>query len=239
MVEATSPTPEMDLNKIRKKVQHLLNLTTERGATEAEAATALSMAEAILEKYNLAMDSMNSGTEPERKLVEEEFMDGTNTWQRILVRCVAEHNMCETLRKGQKILIFGRALNVMAARTMFAWITPQIYSFYNRAVGDNNNLRANTRWRTDFYLGVATRIEDRIDELQRARHAADNDCKAIVLIRSAEATLFRNQLYPDLIIKRGRKRKVTTGYRYGLLAGSMISLGDDKRIGQDFRQIEE
>jgi len=242
MVEATNqtsdPTPEIDLEKIRKKVQQLLNLTVENGATEAEAANALDKATALLEKYNLTMDTINDIDAAERKLVEEGFQDYTCKWERILIYSIAKFNMCDTLRDGQKMCIFGRTINVMAARLMYAWIVPQIYKFYNEAVGDRTVLRARADWRTDFYLGAAHRIGTRLKELQEARHVVQNDCKAIVLVRSAEATQYRDQLYPDAVNSKNRRRRVTRGYEHGRIAGDKISLGDSKPIGQHFHQLE-
>lgn len=109
-------TPDSILAKIKK----LQALTTERGATPEEAATAAAKAQALLFEHNLQQADVDTkeqaGPDPYGKV--ETTLEGANrntvTWRRTLLYTIAKHNFCTaiTLPNQTKMIVIGKRSNV-------------------------------------------------------------------------------------------------------------------------------
>lgn len=164
-----------DLGKIKDRIQKLLNMTAEKGCTEAEAQVAMQMAQKLLIQYNLQMEEI-IGAQTEKDMAVEmcaEFyaVSGNFNWHKYLTCFVAKHNMCTGVMKGYKnsshhlfdgkriedsgygVFIFGRRMNVQATKVMVEWISIQLEylaTAATRAYDPYNGLPANQELRHEL-----------------------------------------------------------------------------------------
>lgn len=100
----SSVQPDMD--KIIARIQKMLTRTkTDRGSTEAEADTAMKMAQELMSKYNLDMAMVEAAAsksdQPKVERVKEEVKGrAMYKWQRQLAKYVAESNFCYYLTRS-------------------------------------------------------------------------------------------------------------------------------------------
>lgn len=226
-----STDTKVDMDKIREKIRLLLNVTTGRGCTESEAATAISQAIRLLEKYNLAMSDI--GTESPEAKMDNEHMNGIHyKWERVLANSIARHNMCDFVNYDGKCIIIGRAINIEVAREMFSWIATQMTNMIYDYIGERPPNISTVQWRNNFLWGATMRISTRISKLQAERHEKDAECKALVLDRRAEAIGYRNiVVFPGTKWREGKKKHtVGEGYKQGGEAGNKVRLTPEKAI---------
>jgi hypothetical protein len=162
--------------KVVERVQKLLNLARNGGATEGEAAAAMDRAEAIMHANNLsmAMIEANGGHAVEKRL-KDSFNGRANfRWQRWLMEEIAKSMFCyvavvetranirygATRRMQTGYELIGRIGNVTAALQMFEYLNQTIARLrkdYGGSARDGGL----------FAEGVAARLQERI----RTRHA--------------------------------------------------------------------
>ncbi len=122
--------PENVVERIRK----LLRLAEDAGATEAEAASALERASALLLRHNLTIDqvAMTGGDAP--PVTEQPIGTGwAGSWRGTLLASLARHNLCSPLvsRQGKvdTVIVVGRQANVQATHALYDWIAAQLERF--------------------------------------------------------------------------------------------------------------
>jgi len=171
-MQQQSTASEAVISRIRK----LMALTTDAGATEAEAALAASHVQRILAEHNLSMaavetsggTSSGEGGKRERTAVNKRQV---YAWQRYLMNTVAEVNYCVALArfgvgKGQKIFngydLIGRVDNVTTVSLMFEYLLEAIERLARNFV-DNDPARYFTREAHSFKEGCADRLRERLE----------------------------------------------------------------------------
>jgi len=172
-----STASEAVISRIRK----LMALTTDAGATEAEAALAASHVQRILAEHNLSMAAVEAsggatnseGGKRERTAVNKRQV---YSWQRHLMKTVAEVNYCVALARfkvgrGQKIFdgydLIGRVDNVTTVSLMFEYLLEAIERLARNFVG-NDPARYFTREAHSFKEGCAYRLHERLEEQFKA-----------------------------------------------------------------------
>lgn len=133
----TGTAPSADIvNRIRK----LLKVAAHgSGATEAEAATALEMAQKLLLKYNLEGVNMDADGQARSEPINHERLTLTNEdWRRELLKAVAEANFCRMIKEAisgadhyktwipSVVYLVGKPTNRAAVVEMFNWVLAQI-----------------------------------------------------------------------------------------------------------------
>ena len=230
---------QIDMDKIREKVRLLLNLTTEKGATEAEAATAMAIALRLLEKYNLAMSDIGNNS-PESELGSESMNGLHYQWESSLAQSIAKHNMCDFIRYNSRYVIIGRRINMESAIEMYRWIAVQLTNMIYNYVDKRPEYISTVKWRNNFLWGATTRVQARLSELQNERHTMETDCKALVLNRQSEAKDFRmNVLFPNQRwTTTTRKQRIGEGFREGREAGDEVRLTPEKSLSYCTERLE-
>jgi Protein of unknown function (DUF2786) len=162
--------------KVIERVQKLLNLARDGGATEAEAATAMERAEAIMHSNNLSMAMIEaSGGHAVEKRLKDAFSGRASfRWQHWLMKDIAEATFCfvvpvnttakirygATRRMQTGYELIGRISNVTAAKQMFDYLNETIARLRKEYGGS-------ARDGALFAEGVAARLQERI----KSRHA--------------------------------------------------------------------
>lgn len=116
-----------------RKIQGLLNKTTENGATEAEAQSAMLMAQKLMAKHGLDMADIDTEHEKVEKEIAEEYGndDGRlSWWHSSLARVIADNFRCYFfLRSGYKrtrVVFMGLKEDAEVARSVFKFASAQI-----------------------------------------------------------------------------------------------------------------
>jgi len=163
----------MELEKIVARVQKLLSLAGNSGATEAEAATAMEKAQGLLTAYNLDMTTVTNGGDNGMGARGEERLHGGGTkWTQELWRAVADLNFCfyfnveeyrtrpgsskKRMRATHKLV--GRTVNVVSTKIMCEYIEQTI----ERLVKDNQPLN-----KLAYEEGMSDRIIQRVNQRRR------------------------------------------------------------------------
>lgn len=136
-------------DSVLRQIAALQNMTVERGATEAEAQTAMSKLQAILFKYNLDLAEINVGREQGPSFKEDyqftterknrtpgsgfkqrsaQLQDYEREWRVQLAIEVARYNFCRVLtdQKFIHVLFIGSHVNVEVVRSMWEYACEQV-----------------------------------------------------------------------------------------------------------------
>src|SRR3990167_6673883 len=140
-------------DSVLERIQKMLALA-HNNRSEAEAANALAMAQALLQKYNLEISAVSSHRRVDdlgevedkpfafqSKSTSKYGPNRTRTdqaWVKMVARSVAKGSFCRVIIHRYEILFIGRARNIEASMYMFASITGQIESLALAAVREFN-----------------------------------------------------------------------------------------------------
>ncbi len=216
----------MERNKIIDTIQHLLNMTPERGCTEAEAATAMQMAQNLLIKHNLDMASISTddtGNQDESQLIDEPIdFDTYQPWRWSLVAAVAHSNFCKTIRSSGVIRILGRKANVRAVVAMYNWLEPQVI----RLASKSGYVRGE---KTSYILGVISTLRGKLAE-SMAKAEQQAETRALVLNVQSEIDNWYRRQYPH--VHSARSSTIHAGaYGHGQADGGKVSIyGSNKQM---------
>lgn len=162
---------------IIERVQKLIRLSKDGGATEAEAALAAAKAQEIMAEHNLTMATLGDDNTDDAKRQKEEIKGfAMYNWQQELMRKVGEVNFCWTdvhyswgsgsRRTARGYKIIGRAANVASTQVMFEYLRSTISRLALQEVGgDKSQLMSN--WSVSFQKGCAAAIIERLGERHR------------------------------------------------------------------------
>lgn len=178
-------------DNVISRIQKLMALTAERGASEAEAQLAAEHVQRLLAEHNLSMSAVerrggSTGADGKRT---REGVDRRQVykWQRSLMAHVAELNFCKALTKWKragwsKADIFdgydliGRESNVVSARLMFDYLLEAIERLARIEV-NNDPSQYFTRYAHSFKEGMADRLMERLAD-KRKRMMKEQEAKA-------------------------------------------------------------
>jgi hypothetical protein len=181
-----------DRDSIIEKVQAMLAKVPERGATEAEAATALEMAHRLLVKHNLSMAEVETITEEAGQVVEEcDLGIGANgallrntrqSWQGALATVIGRHFFVQVLCFHGTLIFIGRFDNVATVRELNAWIVGQVSRLALEACHEEGRVaRYEKTWIRSCRIGIVMRIHERLEAMVAARAAGDVKMRALVV----------------------------------------------------------
>lgn len=157
-------------DSIRAKIEKLLNMTTERGASEAEQMIAMEKAQKLLREHNLSIADVKD-TE-KKNYREKDIFDGS-PWARRIAHAVAELYDCQYrfLRLSGKTehIFIGRQSNAETSRLIAEYVVVNVLRTARReqrAAGSKHNSFIHS-----FVQGASERIVDRAQELWRIENA--------------------------------------------------------------------
>ena len=233
-VSSKDGTMDVD-DKVLERLQALLRLAQDGGATEAEASLAMERAHTLLLKHGLEMADVE-GNGPDGG-VEEFLYDGLTrqSWIPTLVAVIGQNNYCRVVilgRKGQ-LSIIGRSYNVKVVHHLSLWLIGQISGlastdweareFLGRTEGVSKR-----EWRDSFIQGVMQRIDERLRQQRADDDGISENVRALVVTFDEENTDYIMGHYPDL--SNGKWTFVHTGaYNAGVSAGNSVSVTPEKR----------
>lgn len=112
----------MNNDNIFIKIKKLLEITTDKGATEYEAKTAALMVQKLLAKFNLSIDVVNSFND-EKEIIED-IVDGDKgyLWAKQLAAVVAPNYFCKSFLVCNKIVFYGYKEHISVAKEIFKFL---------------------------------------------------------------------------------------------------------------------
>lgn len=229
-------TPDSILAKIKK----LQALTTERGATPEEAATAAAKAQALLFEHNLSQCDVDTkeqaGPDPYGKV--ETTLEGANrntvTWRRTLLYTIAKHNFCTaiTLPNQTNMIVIGKRSNVETVLYLNHILVREIERL---AVEAGRTVLTNrAAYMVSFCRGAVSTIHRRLAEQQReseqaattATNSRHTGNALAIRTMSEELSKAVAHFYPQGLRTTTTRSRVGSmdGYRSGQAAGAGISM---------------
>ncbi len=164
--------------RVIEKVQKLLTLSKDAGATEHEAQVAAAMAQKLLEAHNLDMASIGHTAKGSQRS-DNKLKGGLYKWQRELWRAVSELNFCmywsiKGLKAGSTYehRILGRQENVIGTQVMAEYLQGTVERIAQETANDRG-LNIYCREMIAFREGMGERLSYRLWTLRSERLAED------------------------------------------------------------------
>ena len=130
------------LQQVYEKIQKLLNVTTDRGATVEEANNAAQKAQAILFKYNIDIANLDEALNPIiQELYDMQSKISDFPWKRNLFGAICKYNFCYCLTKttykedkrgvhkqmkNPPLILIGKAHNIKFCIYLFIFLAKSI-----------------------------------------------------------------------------------------------------------------
>lgn len=169
-----------------EKVQKLLALARDKAATEAEAASALKMANDLMLKHGIEQDQLDDQDE----LVGLSSMNTSHTqkWHHMLAISVGKMYGCICYfenKKGGPFRFIGRDEANQAAQLTLDFIVDQVNALYRLSLPRSLSKADRAQYRRDFKHACTSRVLARIGEIIEAsmtdESAAAIGCTALVV----------------------------------------------------------
>ena len=226
----------MSREKILQRIKHMMQITEERGATEAEALVATRKIGDLLEKYNL---SMNEVEIRDTTCIKGEVIVGKSRAHPVISVTHAIANFVGVKLwklKGHtiKIVFFGLPHDVEVATYFMVLCQNAMESewalfkksedYANESATHNGN-----SIRTSFMHGMAKRLSGRIVEMrQEVEQTRNKQAESTALVLVKNQTIDQDFEKLSLNLRRGRSssRTVRSGsaYHSGIAAANSVAL---------------
>lgn len=215
--------------KLLAKVKALLSKTTENGCTEAEAMSALNMAQAMMDAYEITEDELNDLKKEEAIVTETNTFDPHNI-RRSLAVWVSRFADVKVWRDGprnsHKLKFCGTQADVEFA----TWLLDSLSEFVSHQLSwwlmvhqPNDNRKYHI---ASFVSGCTRRINERLEKLVDERHPKTDNSRALVVIKRDLITKKLNELGIHLSKSSSRGKAVNMkAYEAGKRAGDGASFG--------------
>lgn len=228
---------------IKDKIRKLMNLATNQGSTEGEAANAMAMASSLMLRYNIELDPETD----ELKVIKgSRILEGYDeAWH--LTCSSAAATLCHvknvTYNRGRGGYYFvGRKESVETAEQMMVFIIDQVEQQYKLNLPKGLDKATRAEFRRTFKYACANRVMSRAwDIVEQFRN---NDAmaleytgsRALVVVESIDLQLkeikdFMSQTMPDVTELTTRPRQGGNGTLAGLRAGDRVEL--NKKVNQN------
>lgn len=159
--------------KILSRIQKLLALANDKGATEAEAALALEKAYAILAEHNLTMDAVqgkgqHAGEKREEQQTSTNWSENyyLDIWNAVVAlnACFFHYWRPDSRKRETKMYVFGRESNVVLTTTMADYLCQTMRRLSREAAKKAN--RSDFAFINTYLKGMGDRLVTRIYDLK-------------------------------------------------------------------------
>lgn len=223
-------------DNLLKKIKALMAKTIENGCTEAEAMSALSMAQAMMDAYDVTeADLQDTKAESAIRDTMKDMRDPHHIRSHLTVR-ISEFTNTKCYRTEYKPQKWRYNFIGLASDVEFAmWLTETLTMFVQKELknyiwsNDYTSLSPNQKRRIimGFVLGCCNRINERLNDLmEKSEVAASNNANALVVIKNA--LIDRKMTELGLTLSKGRRRGTRindNAYGAGRAAGDGANFG--------------
>lgn len=184
-----------DMNAIANKIQHLLNKTVENGASEAEAKSALLMAQKLMAKYNIELEQQTGSKDFKCSL--EETKVKPNPRNNSLGNIIANSFAVKGIIYDGKWAFFGREANAKAAAEALKFIHKTLEAGIRRVCADHG-LKSSERGAAFYYNAYALGFINGLKDAMAAQ------TKALCVVVPEDVNNKFNEKFPKLNQYRGK-----------------------------------
>jgi hypothetical protein len=194
---------------IVRRVEKLLNMTTDRGCTESEAAKAAGLAQKLMLMHDLTLGELRQDEVVGETLLDE--MPGTmrQAWRGYLAAKVASHNGCTTLwitgLKKARLVVFGQPSDVQRVQTLYGFCARETERLARTAYAGRGRTWLNV-WRHGVVDGIGASLRE-AKEAARQEHAASTGTALIVVDQQLAVIAKRGALARTFMHDRFRNIK--------------------------------
>ena len=231
--------------KILEKIQKLMAMANDKGATQGEIENATKMAQQHLLKYNLSMTDIDAHVTDEEKEqgVHRERIDYSDTWKKVegnwiahLYHNVAIHNMCMVIThsaptKGGKgsskvtaLSLIGKPHNVNIVNYLCMQLIPQIRRAEATAWNYYRGYEKRGRYRRGFLMGCVDGIHIQLKQQEEALRAAENKINAMIVVNDHAIKDYVSQEFGKLSQGRASNSSSWDGRIQGKITGKNMGL---------------
>ena len=154
---------EKKTQEIIDKINKLLNVTEERGATEAEAIAASLMAQKLMKKYSIEYANIKNDEDEEICTLEADTPSGYK-WKFSFAQSIATSYCCHVCRMGDTLIFRGYKSDILIARRVYMYLYDTCVRLGKQEKKKGNDF-------TSFCLGFTNGVADRLS----------SNCKALAL----------------------------------------------------------
>lgn len=218
------------MENIIERIRKLLVLAKDKGASEAEAATAMKMASDLMMKYNIDAGAVAEERE-EVRVTRGNRTEPLAKWEGIIAQAVSHLYDCRTIHWGKVYCFVGRPFNVRACEETFPYVVEQVEALYKQGLlafkGKMGRLSKDERgeFRATFKEACALRVWKTAREIKAAQKNQIPDHMALVVIDTMKEEI--DQHFADTGVGKGRAltiRKSGFGTGAGMAAAANVKL---------------
>jgi len=211
------------------KAQKLMALG--ESSNEHEAASAIAMATALLERYEIEMSDL--GVDEGEEIEEASFRMHTGTskiyWKRNLAQVLAHSHGASVFFRGSRVILVGKPTDMAPVEKLYWDCMKEVERLARKKCPGKGKSFAHS-----FRLGVVSAIEQAIAresaslrrKIRAERAAAGKEISEVALMvvdnRRAEAQAFRNKAHPGLSTPKGPMNRTWSGFSAGVVAGKNV-----------------
>ena len=184
-----------DMNSIANKIQNLLNKTVENGASEAEAKSALLMAQKMMAKYNIELEQLTGSKDFQCSL--EETKVKPNPRNNALGNIIANSFAVKGIIYGGKWAFFGREANAKAAASALAFVHKTLEAGIRRVCREHG-LESSQRGAAQYYNAYSLGFINGLKEAMAAQTTA------LCVVVPEDVNNKFNERFPKLNTYRGK-----------------------------------
>lgn len=164
--------PEEEKDSILKRIQKLLRMSEENGASENEALMAASKVQELLKEHNLSLSDVKDDTEQE-PIDRENFDLGKENWRAWIAQATAKLYFCsmfqstkyENYKRVKKAVFVGRKSNRIVAKSMCDYFEKTVERLADEEFKTVPGSKAAiNKMKHAFRMGCASRLQSRLQE---------------------------------------------------------------------------
>lgn len=219
--------------KILNKIKNILNKTTENGATEEEAQSAMLMAQKMMAKHNLSMSDIDIGSSTNKEVIDVSFMEFKKMpwWAKHLLTIVANNFRCSPyiLMRGKASMpsFIGLKEDVEIAKEIYIFAVNSIKYYSDEFIKKLTKQGFPTRGvRNDYIKGFLSGLEDKFKE------QVEENNWGLILVKDEAVVEYTNKMN----FRKGTASKITTA---GMSEATKAGYKQGKQFSSPKKMIEE
>ena len=164
--------PEEEKDNILKRIQKLLKMSEDNGASENEAMMAASKVQELLKEHNLSLSDVKDDSEHE-PIDRENFDLGKENWRAWIAQATAKLYFCsmfqstkyENYKRVKKAVFVGRKSNRIVAKSMCDYFEKTVERLADEEFKTVPGSKAViNKMKHAFKMGCASRLQSRLQE---------------------------------------------------------------------------
>lgn len=217
----------MDRDKLLQRIRALAVRTVENGCTEAEAMEAAKLMAKLCDEFDLSLDNLTLKNEVCIKVTLETGNKNRHPPAGMCMNAISKY--CDvrswsspSQRNGLSYVILGLPSDVELAKYLYTYINDAMQSEW---LWQRSFMGLQSHQRASFYLGMATRLSQRLLDMKRERTNTASTGTALVVQKTAIVEEAFNNL--GMKLRSAPKRHITlenTAISAGIKAAEGVSL---------------